>query len=87
MRLDPEHVEKLKRTIHRAPEGGAEIILLDHKFMAGALVRLPLWERGLVVEAVLRAAKAKHPSKAQRALLALFLTNDPKAHGGDDVSA
>ena len=65
----------------------AEILLLDQKFMAGALVRLPLWERGLVWEAVLRAAKAKHPSKAQRALLALFLTNDPNAHGGDDVSA
>ena len=79
MRLDPEHVAKLQRTVIR-DKGEIGTLLLDQAFMANAFVRLSLWERGLVLDAVLHAAKAKHPTKAQRALLALFLTNEEVSH-------
>lgn len=75
MRLDPIHMRKMQQTIQRGADGDGDVILIDHKFMSSALLRLPLWERGFVFDALMHAAKARHPNKAQRALLALFLTN------------
>jgi hypothetical protein len=75
MRFDPAHLHKLQRTILRGANGDLDSILLDHSFMAQALLRLPLWERGFVFDALMHAAKSRHPNKAQRALLALFVTN------------
>lgn len=75
MRFDSAHLRKMQRTILRSANGDLDAVLLDHSFLAQALLRLPLWERGFVFDALMHAAKARHPNKAQRALLALFVTN------------
>ena len=70
MRLDPEHVRKIDRAVRTAPP--AEIDL-DIDFMSKAMSRLSLWERGLLMQAILRSSTAKRRTLEQRALLALFV--------------
>lgn len=74
MRLDPDHVRKLDRAISKAPPPEID---LDIAFMSAAMGRLSLWERGLLTQALLRAATSKRRTLEQRALLALFV----HAHG------
>jgi hypothetical protein len=74
MRLDPDHVRKLARAIKRSPPPEVN---LDIAFMRAAMDRLSLWERGLFMDALMRAAGARRRTLEQRALLALFV------HPGD----
>lgn len=73
MRLDPVHAEKLRTGLLRDDSGATAMAHLDIEFMLVAFGRLSAWERGIVTDAILRAAQAKRPSIEQRALLALFL--------------
>lgn len=79
MRLDPAHVRKLARALTTSPQGNAEASF-DIAFMTQAFDRLSLWERGLLMQALLRSAGARRRTLEQRALLALFV------EGGDDQS-
>lgn len=79
MRIDPEHRAKLTRAISRNDAGRQEVNL-DIAFMTTAMDRLSLWERGLLVNSIMRAAKARRRTIEQRALLALFVHD-----GGDNA--
>lgn len=72
MRLDPAHAQKLKAAL-ATDEAGAAFASFDIDFMLAAMGRLTLWERGILTDALLRAATAKRPTIEQRALLAVFL--------------
>ena len=58
MRLDPDHVRKLAKAIKRSPPPEVN---LDIAFMRAAMDRLSLWERGLFMDALMRAAGARRP--------------------------
>ena len=75
MRLDPDHVRKLDNAISRIPPE----INLDIQFMTKAMARLSLWERGLLVNAIMRASQSNRRTIEQRALLALFVHADGDA--------
>jgi len=75
MRLNPEHVKKLARAFEIGPDGERHV-KIDIEAMLAASLRLSLWERGLLWERLLMAAKAKRVSKDQRVLLALFASTD-----------
>lgn len=70
MRLDPDHVRKLSKAIKRSPPPEVN---LDMPFLRTAMDRLSLWERGLFMDALMRAANSKRRTMEQRALLALFV--------------
>ena len=76
MRLDAEHVRKIAKATTKTRRGTKEI-KFDIAFMAEAMDRLNLWERGLLMQALLKAGESARPTAAQRALLALFV------YGGD----
>jgi hypothetical protein len=78
MRLDREHAYKIEAHII-TDDAGRRVANFDIEFMLHAFGRLNLWERGILSDALLRAAEAKRLSIEQRALLALFLPT-----GGDD---
>lgn len=66
MRIDQEHAQKIKRM--RCPDGLKVCpermrILTDH---------LSVWEHGLAIQVLMRAASAKKLTKEQRVILALF---------------
>lgn len=66
---------------------GLPVIALDSGYIREAAKRLTLWEKGLLYTVLLQARFAKRPSKAQRALLALFAStaDAPPTAGGDHV--
>ena len=73
MRLDPEHVRKIERAVKRTPPPEMK---MDIAFTKVAMGRLSLWERGLLMQALERAATASRRTIEQRALLALFVHDD-----------
>lgn len=79
MRLDQEHAHKIKAHILTDDEG-RRVANFDLEFMLHAFGRLNLWERGILSDALLRAAEAKRLTIEQRALLALFL---PRGGGNE----
>lgn len=78
MRLDKGHAQKISSNIVLDADGRL-VANFDIEFMLLAFGRLNLWERGILSDALLRAAESKRLSIEQRALLALFLPT-----GGDD---
>jgi hypothetical protein len=71
MRLDHDHIRTLARAFE-TDENGGRFFSVNIPVMMEAMRRLSLWERGLVVGQLMKAAAAKRPTKDQRALLALF---------------
>jgi len=83
MRLDQSHVSKLRAAIAQNPDGNRHVDL-DIPHLTSSLRRLNLWEGGLLIDTLMRAAQAKRLSKEQRVLLALFVHNqDREAQDGD----
>ena len=78
MRLDPAHVKKLSQAISSTPRGTPEV-QFNISFMMLALTRLSLWERGLLMQALMRAATSKRKTIEQRALLAMFVHQEGDA--------
>jgi len=79
MRLDPDHVKKLARAFTTTHEGGTSVnINID--FIATAMDRLNMWERGLLHRVLAKAASAKKLSPEQRVLLALFTHDGSGGH-------
>lgn len=72
MRLDPKHIKKITRAM-TVDVDGQEMVTLDIAYMRQALDRLTLWERGLLIKSVMKAAVSKKKSVEQRVLLALFV--------------
>ena len=72
MRLDRDHAQKITSNISTDADG-RRTANFDIEFMLQAFWRLNLWERGILTDALLRAAESKRLSIEQRALLALFL--------------
>ena len=81
MRIDPSHAAKCRSAITTDNVGGV-FAKIDVDHMHAALMRLSAWERGILTTAVLRAITAKRPTLAQRALLALFLSD--REEGSND---
>lgn len=81
MRLDPDHVRKLAKAISG---GHPPFVDLDVKHLTSCMDRLSLWEGGLLIDALMRAATAKKLTKEQRVLLALFVRDH--AEGGAHVA-
>lgn len=81
MRLDPEHVRKLARARAPAADGTPEV-KFDVDYMSTAMTRLTMWERGLLLDAVMRASRARRPTMTQRALLALFVHGSTETDEG-----
>jgi hypothetical protein len=48
-------------------------VKFDVDFMNKSMDRLTMWERGLLMKAIMRAVRAKRRTPEQRALLALFV--------------
>jgi hypothetical protein len=78
MRLDPDHVRKLVRAASVDADGKPHVNF-DIDFLMSAIDRLNLWERGLLMQVLLKAALAKRRSPEQRALLAIFVHDEGKA--------
>ena len=78
MRLDPEHVRKLRAAISQTDEGHNHVDL-DVAHLSACMSRLTLWEGGLLIDSLMRAAQAKKLTKEQRVLLALFVHADQVA--------
>lgn len=72
MRPDPQHVIKLARAIEKKPDGTPDV-KFDLAYMDDAMSRLTMWEQGVLLKALMRAARAKRRSVEHRALLALFV--------------
>lgn len=72
--IDQTHLAKLSRAIERGASGPD--VKLDIDFMRSVMGRLTLWERGLLMDAVLRAGRSRKPTLTQRALLALFVHDE-----------
>ena len=83
MRLDPEHIAKLSRAISTAHDGGRHVDL-DVEYLNNSLARLSLWEGGLLIDTLMRAAQSRKLNKAQRALLALFVHPHDNEEGCHD---
>jgi hypothetical protein len=71
MRLDHDHVRTIARAFD-SDDNGERRFRIDMKALKQAMRRLSLWESGLLSSQLMRAARAKRPSKDQRVLLALF---------------
>ena len=78
MRLDPNHIRRIERAVRKSPPT-ADLAL---QFLALAMSRLSLWERGLLMQAIDRATMARRRTIEQRILLALFV-HDPERHEGE----
>ena len=72
MRLDHDHIRTLARSFETDENGDRIKVLVDLEVLKSTMMRLSLWERGLVATQLMQAAAAKRPTKDQRALLALF---------------
>jgi hypothetical protein len=72
MRLDPDHVRKLRAAISADATGNPHVDL-DVAHLSRCMGRLSLWEGGLLIDSLMRAATARKLSKEQRVLLALFV--------------
>lgn len=83
MRLDPEHIEKLRAAISTSDDGDRSIEI-DMPHLSASMHRLSLWEGGLLIDALMRAAQSRKLSKEQRVLLALFVQ---PANAGDGSHA
>ena len=68
MRLDPEHVERLKRAYS---DDGTTMKFCPQR-MRQLSEHLSLWEQGLAMQVLMKAVCAKKLSREQRVLLALF---------------
>ena len=77
MRIDPDHAKVLSDAFS-VDATGKEFANFDIEFMKMALFRMNAWERGLFVEVLFRAAAAKRKTKAQRAMLALFVHREAR---------
>lgn len=72
MRLDPEHVEKLRAAMSLG-DNGERCLDLDIPHLTASMQRLSLWEGGLLIDALMRAAASRKLTREQRVLLALFV--------------
>jgi hypothetical protein len=72
MRLDPAHSDKLARAFGNDQDGNLEI-KLDIGFVEAAMGRLSIWEQGLFMKAIMRAARSRRRTPEQRVLLGLFV--------------
>lgn len=75
MRIDPAHIRKIAAAMSKSADGGAQVCL-DIAFMRDCMRRLSLWERGLMMQALLRASTSKRRTIEQRVLLALFVHSE-----------
>jgi hypothetical protein len=82
MRLDPEHVKKLGQAINRKSSSEERHVALDIPHLMQSLRRLSMWEGGLLIDSLMRAAQSRRLSREQRVLLALFVAPTE----GDGVS-
>lgn len=82
MRPDHEHVKKLHSALFI--ENGKIHVDIDVPHLSACMKRLSLWESGLLVESLMRAATAKRLSREQRVLLALFVHDKTEAGAADD---
>lgn len=71
MQIDTDHVAKLRAAI--AVSDGQPHVDLDVAHLSSCMSRLSLWESGLLVQVLMRAATARKLSREQRVLLALFV--------------
>lgn len=83
MRIDPDHIKKLARAISTI--NGERRVQLDVAHLHSCMGRLSLWEGGLLMDALMRAAQARKLSREQRVLLALFV-HDEDAVADDATS-
>lgn len=83
MRLEADHVAKLQSAIVRGKGGHVD---LDVGYLSSCMRRLTLWESGLLVDSLMRAAAAKRLTKEQRVLLALFVSAAPTESEAGDAS-
>lgn len=84
MRLDPEHVEKLRAAISLG-DNGERALDLDIPHLSSSMQRLSLWEGGLLIDSLMRAAASRKLTREQRVLLALFVHDkrqDEVRHAG-----
>lgn len=72
MRLDPEHITKLRSAISVGDDGRGQVDI-DIAHLSACMQRLSLWEGGLLVEALMRAASASKLTKDQRVILSMFV--------------
>lgn len=72
MRLDPDHVRKLRAAISADAFGNPHVDL-DVAHLSRCMTRLSLWEGGLLIDTLMHAATSKKLSREQRVLLALFV--------------
>jgi hypothetical protein len=75
MQLDPEHVSILSNAFS-LDDDGQKVARFDIPFMMAAVQRLNLWERGLLMQVLLKAANANRKTPEQRLVLALFVHRD-----------
>lgn len=78
MRLDPEHVRKINDAIVHTDNGSGPEVKFDVSFMRAAMSRLSLWEGGVLIQALIKAASSKRRTPEQRALLALFVHQEER---------
>lgn len=71
MRLDPDHIAKLRSAV--SVTNGENHVDIDVELLSSCMRRLSLWEGGLLMQTLMRAAGAQKLSKEQRVLLALFV--------------
>ena len=80
MRLDPDHVKKLSRAI--GSDGTLKVCPKRMRFLSE---NLTLWEHGLAMRAILKAAAAKKLTREQRVLLALVAYDDVDDGAGHET--
>lgn len=71
MRLDSDHVRKLRAAI--VGRGGNGHVDINVERLSLCMQWLSLWEGGLLMDALMRAASASKLSREQRVLLAMFV--------------
>lgn len=79
MRLDPDHVKKLRAAI--CMDGGKNHVDIDVEHLSHCMQRLSLWEGGLLIDVLMRAAETKRLSREQRVLLSLFVRDHAEEAG------
>lgn len=75
MRIDPAHARKISSATTKSETGKLEVNF-DLSFMQSCMSRLSLWERGLLVQALIRASTSKRKTIEQRVILAMFVHQD-----------
>lgn len=86
MRLDPDHVRKLERAFETDGSGNS-VVKLDIPFLRSSMDRLTLWEGGLLMTSLMRAAKARRRTDDQRTLLALFVHDEYRCDSNEAPTA